>query len=93
MTSLVKIVRIQYKTQIVIKIIVFNVVDKMDGSIDPDETLCTNKEKTYSNQDKLPPLPVPDLGHTLDRYLDSGRNTQQYFKNSQFFFVSNKQGT
>lgn len=43
----------------------------MDGSIDPDQMFSTDDEKTFSNQINLPSLPVPDLGHTLERYLDS----------------------
>lgn len=46
--------------------------------LDPDELYNTNKEKTFSNQDKLPPLPVPDLSHTLERYLDSGKYHDSY---------------
>lgn len=30
-----------------------------------------DNQKTFSEDDKLPSLPLPDLKHTLDRYLDS----------------------
>lgn len=30
-------------------------------------------ERTFGDDDKLPPLPVPDLKHTLETYLDSVR--------------------
>lgn len=46
----------------------------MDNSdnLDPDILFSTDDEKTFQYQDQLPSLPVPDLQHTLDRYLDSG---------------------
>lgn len=45
----------------------------MDNSdnLDPDILFSTDDEKTFQYQDQLPSLPVPDLQHTLDRYLDS----------------------
>ena len=46
-------------------------MDQVEG-IDPDFLFTTDEEKTFQYQDELPSLPVPDLKHTLDRYLDSG---------------------
>ena len=46
----------------------------MDGleDIDPDILFKTDDDKTFQYQSELPSLPVPDLQHTLNRYLDSG---------------------
>ena len=46
----------------------------MDGleDIDPDILFKTDDGKTFQYQSELPSLPVPDLQHTLNRYLDSG---------------------
>ena len=44
----------------------------LSESPDPDLLFTTDDEKTFQYQDQLPSLPVPDLQHTLDRYLDSG---------------------
>ena len=40
--------------------------------IDPDILFKTDDDKTFQYQSELPSLPVPDLQHTLNRYLDSG---------------------
>lgn len=39
---------------------------------DVDAMFTSNTEKTFQYDEDLPSLPVPDLQHTLDRYLDSG---------------------
>lgn len=39
---------------------------------DPDLLFASEDEKTFSLESDLPSLPVPDLHHTLQRYLDSG---------------------
>lgn len=39
---------------------------------DPDLLFASDNEKTFSSDESLPSLPVPDLQHTLQRYLDSG---------------------
>ncbi|XP_056007986.1 peroxisomal carnitine O-octanoyltransferase-like isoform X2 [Ostrea edulis] len=38
---------------------------------DPDLLFSSEDEKTFSLESDLPSLPVPDLHHTLQRYLDS----------------------
>ncbi|XP_014782147.1 peroxisomal carnitine O-octanoyltransferase [Octopus bimaculoides] len=35
--------------------------------------ITSTEEKTFQNQDALPPLPCPDLSKTLQKYLDSVR--------------------
>jgi len=45
-----------------------------DNIPDPDVALGSEDEKTFQYADKLATLPVPDLQHTLNRYLDSGKN-------------------
>ena len=52
--------------------ILFSVEMDLSESPDPDLLFTTDEEKTFQYQDQLPSLPVPDLQHTLDRYLDSG---------------------
>jgi len=44
--------------------------------LDIDALFTSADEKTFQHDESLPSLPVPDLQHTLDRYLDSGK---QYF--------------
>lgn len=44
------------------------------GLPDPDLLFATEKEKTFQHQSSLPSLPVPDLEHTLNKYLESGKN-------------------
>lgn len=58
----------------------------MAGNLDPDLIYSSTEEKTFSNQDKLPPLPVPDLSHTLDRYLDSVKPhvTPEQYRQTEF---------
>ena len=46
----------------------------LSESPDPELFFTTDDEKTFQYQDQLPSLPVPDLQHTLDRYLDSGNS-------------------
>lgn len=50
---------------------------------DPDLLFASDNERTFSSDDKLPSLPVPDLQHTLQRYLDSG----DYSSFKKFFFA------
>jgi hypothetical protein len=45
---------------------------------EPDLLFASEDEKTFSSDSDLPSLPVPDLQHTLDRYLDSGDNVFTY---------------
>ncbi|XP_060065986.1 peroxisomal carnitine O-octanoyltransferase-like [Ylistrum balloti] len=46
--------------------------DKMAARLpDPDVMFASDKEKTFQFQDSLPSLPVPDLQHTLKKYLES----------------------
>lgn len=42
---------------------------------DPKLLFASDNEKTFSSDESLPSLPVPDLQHTLQRYLDSGAYT------------------
>ena len=47
----------------------------MDGNQkipDPDLIFASEGERTFDTDEELPSLPVPDLQHTLQRYLDSG---------------------
>ena len=39
---------------------------------DPDLIFASEEERTFGTDEELPSLPVPDLQHTLQRYLDSG---------------------
>ncbi|OWF42358.1 peroxisomal carnitine O-octanoyltransferase-like isoform X2 [Mizuhopecten yessoensis] len=49
-----------------------NSPEKMAANIpDPDVMFRSDEEKTFQYQDSLPSLPVPDLKHTLKKYLDS----------------------
>ena len=43
-----------------------------DNAPDPLLLFTTDKEKTFQYDDALPSLPVPELQHTLTRYLESG---------------------
>ena len=45
--------------------------------MDSDPPLSTNMmpERTFQFDEGLPPLPVPQLDDTLDKYLDSGMLT------------------
>nr|XP_022307070.1 peroxisomal carnitine O-octanoyltransferase-like [Crassostrea virginica] len=53
---------------------------------DPDLIFATEEERTFGTDEELPSLPVPDLQHTLQRYLDSVRPhvTDEEYRQTEF---------
>ncbi|XP_052682720.1 peroxisomal carnitine O-octanoyltransferase-like [Crassostrea angulata] len=53
---------------------------------DPKLLFASDNEKTFSSDESLPSLPVPDLQHTLQRYLDSVKPhvTDEEYRQTEF---------
>ncbi|XP_062574442.1 peroxisomal carnitine O-octanoyltransferase-like [Saccostrea cucullata] len=53
---------------------------------DPDLLFSSEDEKTFGSESQLPSLPLPDLNHTLQRYLESVKLhvTDEEYKHTEF---------
>ncbi|XP_061179737.1 peroxisomal carnitine O-octanoyltransferase-like [Saccostrea echinata] len=53
---------------------------------DPDLLFSSEDEKTFGSESELPSLPLPDLNHTLQRYLESVKPhvTDEEYRQTEF---------